>query len=48
MNRDYNRLLSELQKRMNPEGFSDTKLFGETVNKELLHIPGMLTPFRRC
>src|SRR5690606_30467987 len=40
MNRDYNRLLSELQKRMNPEGYSDTKLFGETVNKELLNVTG--------
>jgi len=25
---------------MNPEGFSDTKLFGETVNKELLNVTG--------
>lgn len=40
MNKDYNRLLSELQKRMNPEGYADRKLFGESVDREFLTLAG--------
>lgn len=40
MGRDYSKLLQGLQKRMNPEGYSDTQLFSESINKELLNVSG--------
>lgn len=43
MAKDYRKLVSELQTRMNPDNFTDVRLFGESVNKELLNVSGNQT-----
>lgn len=40
MSKDYKSLVAKLQKRMNPDNYSDAHLFGESVNKELLGVAG--------
>lgn len=40
MNKDYKLLVSQLQKRMNPDNYSDVRLFGESINKDLLGVVG--------
>jgi len=40
MNKDYKSLVSQLQRRMNPDNYSDIRLFGESINKDLLGVAG--------
>lgn len=40
MSKDYRSLVSQLQQRMNPDNYSDIRLYGETVNKEFLGVAG--------
>lgn len=40
MSKDYRALVAQLQKRMNPDNYSDIQLFGETINKGLLGFEG--------
>lgn len=40
MSKDYKSLVSQLQRRMNPDNYSDVQLFGESINKDLLGVPG--------